>query len=107
MLLIAVVSTAASSQVPHLSDLPKPVQVSILDQRASEYHTAGDVLSLSGAVIALSSLQHNTVASDQRARIFAGAALIGVGRLVHLFGSHAERRANRIRFTPTGLSFNF
>ena len=107
MLLIAAISFAASSQVRHLSDLPKPAQVSILDQRASEYHTAGDILSVSGAVIALSSLQHNTLASDERARIFAGAALIGVGRLVHLLGSHAERRANKIRFSPNGLSFNF
>jgi hypothetical protein len=99
-----------SKQIPAhltLSDLPKSAQISILDNRASEYHTAGDIISLSGAVVALSALQVSSFNSNAKTRVLAGVSFIALGRVLHLIGSHSEKKANRIRFTSNGLSLNF
>ncbi|HEX5553194.1 MAG TPA: hypothetical protein VFX43_08090 [Chitinophagaceae bacterium] len=107
--IFAVISCQAQTKQPAhtFANLPYYAQASLLNQRAAEYHTAGDIITISGAVVALSALQSSGTKTDRTARVIVGAGVIALGRLIHLVGTHSQKKANRIRFTGSGLSLNF
>ena len=108
ILIIALLAAiSCQAQTKTFVDLPSYAQASLLEQRGTEYHTAGDIITIGGAAIALSSLQNSGTKTDRATRIVAGVAVIALGRILHLAGTYENTRAKRIRFTSNGISFNF